>query len=264
MKRKISFAFVIMCFITLMSIGDIIGIFPSIFRLFKNFSLMNTVKTLCNIIITLTPVAIATLLYFNRKQDIKPKAYIVLIVCGCARLLRVVLNLSWLVSLFATPLNAIVPLLVNLSSTVLGFLFVVVAASAKSNKTNGAVIGLGFAGISLGLFLLIASIFPYLSEMGGPSFLSSLNIILLALGLWCLPKTFYDYDNCFFFGGNAVKLMCAIAAVVVFIMIVAGSAISSDDSNRGNCFNCGGDGWDSENHCSCVWCGGDGYASWNP
>lgn len=264
MKRKISFAFVIMCFITLTSLGNIIGIFPNILSLFKSFGLLRALRMICSIINILTPAAIATLLYFNKKQDIKPKAYVILIICGCAKLLGVVLDLSSLVSLFATPLNAIVPLFVNLSSTVLGILLVVVAASIKSNKTNGAVKGLGFAGIWLGVFLLIAGILPYLSEMGGPSFLSSLNIILLALGLWCLPKTFYDYDNCFFFGGNAAKLMCAIAAAVVFVMIVAGSTISGDDSNRGNCFNCGGDGWDSENNCSCVWCGGDGYASWNP
>ena len=155
----------------------------------------------------------------------KPKVYIVLMVCGCAKLLGVVLKISSLMPLFVSPLNAIVPLLVNLSSTVLGILLIVVAVSIKDRKTNGAVKELSFAGIWLGVFFLIASIFPYLSQMGGLSFLSSLNIILLALGLWCLPKTFYDYDDCFFFGGNAVKLMCGIAAVVVFVMIVAGGEI---------------------------------------
>ena len=226
MKRKISFAFVIMCFITLMSLGDIIGTILNVFRLFKNFSMLRTLKTLCKVIENLTPAAIATLLYFNRKQDIKPKAYTALMVCGCVKLLRVVLILPSLVPQFASPLSLIVPLAVNLTSIVLGVLLIVVAKGTESGKTNGAVKGFGFAGIWLGIFLLIASIFPYLSTMGGLSFLSSLNIILFALGLWCLPKTFYDYDNCFFFGGNAIKLMCGIAAAVIFVMIVAGGEIS--------------------------------------
>ena len=55
-----------------------------------------------------------------------------------------------------------------------------------------------------------------------------------------------------------------VVAIVTFIVADTSGSGSGSGSKRGNCNNCGGDGWDSANSCSCVWCGGDGYTSWNP
>ena len=63
------------------------------------------------------------------------------------------------------------------------------------------------------------------------------------------------------------SIIILVATILATTLLVIGGyrAITNDNySSSGNCFNCGGDGWDSENHCSCVWCGGDGYSSWNP
>ena len=63
----------------------------------------------------------------------------------------------------------------------------------------------------------------------------------------------------------------AIAIVVILVIALVascsdniGGSSSGGGSKKGNCNNCGGDGWDSRNGCSCVWCGGDGYSYWNP
>ena len=59
-----------------------------------------------------------------------------------------------------------------------------------------------------------------------------------------------------------------VVALIIALCVSCGGTTSSSNSGggskKGNCNNCGGDGWDSRNGCSCVWCGGDGYTSWNP
>lgn len=260
MKRRISFAFVLMSFVTLLSLTDIVGIFIGIFYLVSNFSLMNVLQTLCRIVIVLTPLAIAVLLYLNRKNDIKSTACIVLKICGYVTLAGVALEyrtLIALISLMLTPswasyLTILASFLVTI---VVGILLICVASSVKANKTSRAVIVLAPIGLWFGALLLLCSV----AGLSDTNLISSTNIFMMLLGLWCLPKTFYDYENCFFFGRAAVTLMiCVVAAVVICVNIVTGG------NSIGNCFNCGGSGWDSVNRSSCVWCGGDGYSSWNP
>lgn len=62
----------------------------------------------------------------------------------------------------------------------------------------------------------------------------------------------------------AVVLVLVVAMLVFFLMGFANGEGDRSYSSGYECFNCGGDGWDSANGCSCVWCGGDGRTSWNP
>lgn len=261
MKRKMSFAFVIMCFITIISLTDIIGGFLNMFRLFSNFSLMIALQTLSQIVVTLTPPAIAGLLYLNQKKDIKLTAYKVLIICGCGTLVNFVLRYRALIAQISAMLtsswsNNVVGLVYNLEYLVLGILLICVATSTKASQTSRAVKVFASIGLWLGLFTLLGSVM----DMGGPSLINAVKLFVLMLALWCLPKTFYNYENCFFFGRGATTLLIAIVVVV----IIALKIITGGSSSRGNCFNCNGSGWDSVNKSSCVWCGGDGVTSWNP
>ena len=270
MRKEISFSFVAMCLVTLLSLGDIIGVFSSIIGLFENFSLLNALRIICNMIDVFTPATIAILLYLNRKQDIKSKAYIVLIICGCTQLMGALLSVPTLISLFANPTYpanpafALIPLFEILSSAILSIFLIVVVISAKSSKVNAAVKVFGCVSIWFGVLLLLLCMIPDIKRNSDLSFFTSINILLLAAGLCYLPKTFYDYKNCGQIDGLGITMLCVLGAVVVFGLLVFRGGMSPGSNNRGNCFNCGGDGWDCENHCSCVWCGGDGDAIWNP
>ena len=265
MEKRVSSAFVLMCFATLLSLIEIISIVLATIGLFKNFQLIRAANVLCVGISTLTPVAIAVLLYFNRKKDIKLQAYIVLMICGFAKLMVLILNISVLSRQFylltISPLEVLLPLVSNITLAVLGFLLIAVAISIKKGKTSGTVKGLAFVTIWTGILLLICKILPYTSGLGGLGLLPALNLVVLAAGLQCLPKTICDYDNGSFFNKNTFKLVGVIVAVIIFVMFVA-TAVVNDSSSRGNCFYCGGDG--RVDGSSCIWCGGDGNAVWNP
>lgn len=259
MKRRISFAFILMCIVTLLSLTDIIGIFTGVFSLLRNFSLMSAVQTLCRIVSVLTPLAIVVLLYLNRKNDIKSTACLVLKICGYVILANVALSYRTLINLFSAFIYSwssnLMILVISLNSIVLGILLVCVASSVKNNKTSSAVKVFAVIGLWLGVLLLLGSVVG----LQGANLLKGAKIFMMFLGLWCLPKTVCDYENCFFFGRKAMILMvCVVVAIAVCRNIITG------DSSKGNCFNCGGTGWDSANRISCVWCGGDGFSSWNP
>lgn len=268
MKKNVSFAFVLMCLVTLLSLGEIISALSAIIALIKNFHIINALTQLCNIICLLAPPAFAFLLYRNRNKNQTSSIFVILMLCGIAELVGMLLKSSTLMNQIAMLTSpswylVILPFMAKLASIALGILLIVVASSIKIGKTSAAVKGLALVLIWLGIFNMIGSLIPDISALGSTGIWAAAKTIMYALALWCLPKTIYDYDNCFFFGSNALKLLVAIGIVVIFVIIVSNSIVN-DSSPRGNCFNCGGDGWDSNNNCSCVWCGGDGYSSWNP
>lgn len=260
MKKRLSFAFILMCFVALLSLSDVVGLFSSVLLLFSNFTLISALQILCRIVVVLTPLAIVVLLYINRKNDIKATICLVLKICGYVTLIGVALKYRTWIDLFSSfsviwPYN-LMALISMLSSVVLGILLLCVDSSVKNNKTNLAV--KVFASIGIVLWLEVFLLHNSVEGMASANLLTALKFFMMFLSLWFLPKTVCDYENCFLFGHKAIILMiCVVVLVVVGRNIIA-------RSNRGNCFNCDGSGWDSANNTSCVWCGGDGYSSWNP
>ena len=265
-----SLEFVLFCAVTLLSITSIIGIVPGMINQFSRFDVLNFVKFLIGVGCDLIAPAILVALYLNRKKDCREKVALVLTISGVLKLLSVAFSFvsaSGLVNPFASNVSQefifeIVQYCAFTMRLLLGVLMLLASSSIKKEKTSGSVQGLAFFAIFISVFLVLANlIVPGLAGM--PNISYAVVAVSTALGLWCLPKTVYDYDQCFFFGKAAVALIAFIVVVVVFVMAVGGS-ITSNDDKRGNCFNCNGTGYDSANHGSCVWCGGDGYSSWNP
>ena len=91
------------------------------------------------------------------------------------------------------------------------------------------------------------------------------GVLLATLGVvffvWAFRRTTFSDES---LQKSIIILVATVLATTLLVVGGCRAIINNNYSSSGNCFNCGGDGWDSENHCSCVWCGGDGYSSWNP
>ena len=276
MNRKISFAFVLMLIATLASISSIIGIVPAIISLSKAFHWIPLLHVICDSVVALIPLAIVVLLYFNSEQyDVDTFSCIVLFIGAVANLGKVALNFSEIIiqiPLLGTSSSYLVmgPFAANITFALMGFLFIFAAVSII--RYDRVIIVPILVPLCIVPCLLLLGL--SFSTIGGLSTAQSLSTLFLAYGLGCLPKTIYDYDECFFFNNNAFKLLATLSVVVGFFLLVGyavanqdySSSSSNVDSNSGSyrCNNCGGDGWDSENNRKCVWCGGDGKTSWNP
>ena len=169
---------------------------------------------------------------------------------------------------FLLPLVAIVFVLLLLDEPiaaciVLGItfllIFVVLVISSYSLKqaTSRTIVALGILIIGCG----IGNMFTASAEAG-----TLMSLFGLAYIGWAFVRSMIPTESK---AGSIVSLVFAvlIAALMVALTIHAiinPDAVGGSGSSVGNCFNCGGDGWDSYNGGSCIWCGGDGYSSWNP
>ena len=83
----------------------------------------------------------------------------------------------------------------------------------------------------------------------------------VAFFVWAFRRTALQNESI----RKSIIILTATILATILLTLGGYRAITNNNySSSGNCFNCGGDGWDSENNCSCVWCGGDGKTHWNP
>lgn len=130
----------------------------------------------------------------------------------------------------------------------------ILAADTFKQVVSRIMVTLGIIVIGCGLGIMFAT-----EQSGAGLFIAAVGV---GFCIWSWLRRELIAEN----KGTSIVILAATILVSVFMIFstIRIATSGSSTSSRGNCFNCGGDGWDSANSCSCVWCGGDGYSSWNP
>lgn len=269
MKNKISFAFVLFCVVTLLSVSSILGIVPGLIGQITSLNIVGLAKYIVNAACTLIAPAIVLFLYLNRKQDCKSKFALVLMIAGILTLVQVALSVVQYVDpTYGMAFDSSQPFILEIVkyggtfiNLLLGILLICVSQSIKKEKVLNFVKVLAFLIGFLGVFFVISNLMIKELIMV-PSIQSSVSTICMALGLGYLSKTVYDYEQCFFFNKAAVMVVAGIAVVIVFVMIVAGGEIGNGGGNAScghvSCknngpFHCMGKGNTCKNMTNCAY-----------
>ncbi len=263
MSKKISRAFFLLIVVTIISLSDYLRLPRNIIGLFTNFSPQGFALGIVNVVKTLLPPAMLVLLCMNEKKNVKKVANIVLIVGGLVYLGGFLLGAKGLVGSLGSSdifvvLRGVFP---RVNAVITGIVLILAALNLKNRKQDHVVMVIA----AVTLFINLVYIASILISKG--NILSAMVPVLFVIALAYFPRAIYNPENCEAADSNFFIAAGVVVAIFVFCMLAANYAVNSDSSAENStqeCFNCGGDGWDSDNNGVCVWCGGDGKSSWNP
>ena len=257
MKKKFPMALLFLGIYSLLAVTNLLNL-SAIMAYPAYFGAFGILSSISSLLITLMPFALVVVLVLCGSKDMQKITQIGLYVFSGCHVLKAIFSIIDVISIpvgDAYFISCWIGILATLC-TALTLFFAADAVKKAAPRPPMFIFG---------ILAMAAHFVPSAAYL----LLGAINVIGLAApflllgGLLMLPKTVYNYEHCFVVSKSNLKAIGVIAVVIVIILVII-DLIANGGSTTGNCFNCGGDGWDSANNCRCVWCGGDGEAVWNP
>ena len=216
MKKPMSMSFLLLSILSLLSLGRVWTVLKNLPLLFQRLSPLSYLSIPLSLVLTLMPLALVALLVMNTKRDMKKIAVPGLIALGIAQLLSVALGLRTIGESLRPELYIWLPdLIKRFANLITGILLILGGKSIKEEKKNPvmavlASIGMYFSAVPLAVGLLTGQ-----GEV-------SVNIFLLLAGLWLLPVTIFDHENCVLVNGKSMKAVYYLAIIFGVVLVISG------------------------------------------